>query len=309
MEEEITNSQSSDNNILTERSFPESHEIGNSTQNTIEKSCECGKDDKKFSRSYVYAIGRVVHRFPNLSLELELKQATGPRSDEETRGRTREEIEIMGLQDPANRYITRQVCYVLKIEEVDTYILVPSDPSDLDRLAGALRPIPGVGDINVIIGRRGPLAPPEMCNGLVVPVVMIDQIYSFDKDTLLKSIPKPKTKSGHQDQFRKTSDALFSFVMQMADNAGATDEHRAVNYLAVRFGEIYPKTQMLQDEDYSFTGMDVRPSRLSGARRILDVIFRYENRATRAIQKWFVRVDVTDEFPFLVSTLQEFFER
>ena len=77
----------------------------------------------------------------------------------------------------------------------------------------------------------------------------------------------------------------------------------------VRYDEIYHRTQLMQDENYSFTAVDVRPSRLSGARKIADVIFSYENRANRAIQKWFVRVDVTEEFPFLISPMQQYFER
>ena len=108
---------------------------------------------------------------------------------------------------------------------------------------------------------------------------------------------------------KRLADALFNHIIQIADNAGATDEHRALNYLAVRYDEIYHRTQLLQDENYSFTAVEVRPSRLSGTRKIVDVIFSYENRANRAIQKWFVRVDVTEEFPFLVSPMQEYFER
>jgi hypothetical protein len=259
------------------------------------------------SPSYVYAIGKVVHRFPTRSLELELTQATGRRPEEETRGRTREEVVYNALTDAANRYIARQICYVLTIEGLETYILVPSDPLDINRLAESLRPAPGVGDINVIIGRRGPIAPPQMCNGLMVPIVSVDQIYSFDRDTLMKAISRRKGTS--EDQFKKTADAIFNYIIQIADNAGATDEHRALNYLAVRYDEIYHRTQLLQDENYSFTAVEVRPSRLSGARKIVDVIFSYENRANRVVQKWFTRVDVTEEFPFLVSPMQEYFER
>ena len=167
--------------------------------------CSCGSDGgKMLPPSYVYAIGKVVHRFPNRSLELELAQATGRRAEEETRGRTREEVIHKALTDPANRYIARQICYVLTIEGLETYILVPTDPLDIDRLAQALRPAPGMlGDIDVIIGRRGPLASPEMCNGLMVPIVMVDQIYSFDRDTLMKAIPKRKGKN--ENQFKKTA--------------------------------------------------------------------------------------------------------
>jgi len=272
------------------------------------EGCSCGSEFGKISSpSYVFAIGKVVHRFPNRSLEMELVQATRQRPAEETRGKTREEVIFTALTNTDNRYIARQICYVLNVEGLETYILVPSDPLDIDRLAKALRPAAGRGDIDVVIGRRAPIATPEMCNGLMVPIVTVDQIYSFDRNDLMKAIPKRKGVT--EDQFTKTSEALFNHIIQIADNAGATDEHRALNYLAVRYDEVYNRTQLMQDENYSFTAVDVRPSRLSGARKIVDVIFSYEYRANRAVQRWFVRVDVTEEFPFLVSPMQQYFER
>jgi hypothetical protein len=281
---------------------------------TSTKSCGCGgmnnnnNSDKIISSaSYIYAVGKIVYRFPNRSIELELAQALGRRPEEDTKGRTQDEVIYNALTDSANRYITRQICYVLTIEGLETYILVPSDPLDIDSLAEAIRPNPGVEDINVIIGRRGPIAPREMCNGLMLPIVIVDQIYSFDRDTLMKSIRKQK--GTKEDQFRKTSDAIFNYIIQIADNAGEIDEHRALNYLAVRYDEIYHRTQLLQDENFSFTGIEVRQSRLSGVEKIVDVVFSYENRTNRAVQKWFCRVGVSGEFPYLVSPMQEYFER
>jgi hypothetical protein len=272
------------------------------------EGCSCGSQNNKMvPPSYVYAIGKVVYRFPNRALEMELAQAMGRKAEGETKSLTNAEVGYKILTDPSNRYIARQICYVLNIENLETYLLVPSDPLDIDRLAQALRPTPGLGDIDIIIGRRGPIAPPEMCNGLMLPIIMVDQIYSFDRDTLMKAIPKRKGTS--DDQFKKTGDALFNHILQIADNAGATDEHRALNYLSVRYDEIYHRTQLMQDENYSFTGVEVRPSRLSGARKIVDTILSYENRTNRATQKWYARVDVTEEFPFLVSPMQEYFER
>jgi hypothetical protein len=293
-------------------------------QNTMSKPCGCsgsnerGDDCSCSSKgnskimssppSYVYTIGKVIHRFPNKSVELELAQATGRRPVEETTGLTHEEVIYRSLTDPNNRYIARQVCYILTIEGLETYILVPSDPFDIDRLAQALRPVPGdLRDIDIIIGRRGPVSPPDMCGGLMIPIVYVDQIYSFDRDELIKTIPKRKNEN--EEQIKKTSITLFNNVVQIADNAGATDEHRAINYLSVRYDEIYHRTQSLQDENYSFTAIDVRLSRLSGTRKIVDVIFSYENRINRAIQQWFTRVDVTEEFPFLVSPMQQYIDR
>jgi hypothetical protein len=53
----------------------------------------------------------------------------------------------------------------------------------------------------------------------------------------------------------------------------------------------------------------VRSSPLSGTRNIVDVIFSYTNRTTDVIEKFSVRVDVTEEFPFLVTRLSPYFDR
>ena len=59
----------------------------------------------------------------------------------------------------------------------------------------------------------------------------------------------------------------------------------------------------------SLSAVEVRPSRLSGARSIVDVIFVYTHRQTDVTTKYFCRVDITEEFPFLVTRLTEFFDR
>src|SRR5256885_1659840 len=80
-------------------------------------------------------------------------------------------------------------------------------PADLDLLAEAVRPAPRPVDVDVVIGVRGPVAPPEACNGLMVPVVVFDQLYSFDVDTLIGSIPRPEQIAA--EQFGPASEELF----------------------------------------------------------------------------------------------------
>jgi hypothetical protein len=46
--------------------------------------------------------------------------------------------------------------------------------------------------------------------------------------------------------------------------------------------------------------VEVRPSRLSGVRRIVDVILSFTNRQT---------VDVTEELPFLVTKMSPYYDR
>jgi hypothetical protein len=199
------------------------------------------------------------------------------------------------------------MCWVLTIQGLETYLLQPRDPADFDLLVGAIRPAPSPNDIDVVIGMRGPIAPPERCNGLMIPIVVFDQIYSFDRDALIKAIPKPpKTAAA---QFGPAAEELFSRIMQMTDNAGATDEHRALNYLAMRYPGIYSKAAEEFGLDFSLSGVDVRPSPLSGTRNIVDVVFSYTNRNTDFTEKFFVRADVTEEFPFLVTKMSPYYDR
>jgi hypothetical protein len=254
--------------------------------------------------AYVYAIGRIEPRFPTLSAEKEFAQATG-RS--ETAGLTDRQTLHAVLSQRENRYLVRQLCWVLTIEGLDTYIVHPRDPGDLDLLVEALRPAPRLTDVDVIVGLRGPIAPPGMCNGLMVPMVLFNQIYSFDVDALIKSIPRPEKVTAKD--FGAVAEEMFHRIMQMADNAGATDEHRASNYLAVRYPAVYAAAAEAFGRNASLTAIEVRPSPLSGVRKIVEVVFCFTNRQTDVTEKLFTRVDVTEEFPFLVTKLSPYYDR
>ena len=93
----------------------------------------------------------------------------------------------------------------------------------------------------------------------------------------------------------------------MTANARATDAHRALNYLLVRYPAIYAMAAEMHQRDFVLTGVEVHPSRLSGARSIVDVIFSYTHRSTTTTEKYFVCVDVTERFPFLVTKLSPYY--
>jgi hypothetical protein len=254
--------------------------------------------------SYVYAIGRIEARFPRLSVEKEFAQATGRA---ETAGQTDQEAFYKVLSEPENRYLARQLCWVLTIQGLETYIMHPRDPTDFDRLVQAIRPQPSSTDIDVVFGMRGPVAPPELCNGLMVPIAVFDQVYSFNRNALIKAIPRREKMT--EKQFEAAAGEVLDRILQMTDNAGATDDYRALNYLATRYPGIYGNAAEEFARDFSLTGVDVLPSPLSGTRKIVDVIFSYTNRNTDFTEKFFVRVDVTEEFPFLVTKLSPYYDR
>ena len=255
--------------------------------------------------SYIYALGQIETRFPRPSVEKELAQATGRA---ETAGSTDRQAFQNVLSQRENRYLARQLCWVLTVQELETYILQPRDPADLDLLIGALRGPPDpVPWISTVIGVRGPIAPPEYCNGLMIPIVAFDQIYTFSKDALIEAIPRPD--SIPAERFGAAARELFDTIIQMTDNAGATDENRAMNYLAVRYPTIYARVAEAFGDNLGLTSVDVQPSPLSGARNIVEVIFSFTHRTTGFPEKSFVRVDVTEEFPFLVTKISPYYDR
>ena len=98
-------------------------------------------------------------------------------------------------------------------------------------------------------------------------------------------------------------------IMQLADNAGATDEHRALNYLAVRYPAIYAHATERFAANATLTAVDVQPSRLSGVRALVNVVFTFTDRKTGVPDKSAVRVDVSEEFPFLAAQLAPYYDR
>jgi hypothetical protein len=267
--------------------------------------CDCGtKSNEPSGFAYVYALGRVEPRLPTLGIEKEFAQATGRGG---AAGLSDRQALHEILTKPENRYLVRQLCWVLSIEGVETYILQPRDAADFGLLVEAVRPSPRSTDVDVVIGVRGPIAPPEMCNGLLVPIVVFDQLYSFDVDSLIGSIPRPENIP--TERFTPAAEELFNRIMQIADNAGATDEHRALNYLVLRYRAVYATVAEAFGNNSSLSSIDVRPSRLSNTRKVVDVVFSFRHRESDVVDKHFVRVDVTEEFPFLLTKMAPYFDR
>jgi hypothetical protein len=249
--------------------------------------------------SFVYGLGRVELRVPGPGVERELSQAVAAA---ETKGSTDRQALHKVLSSREGRYLARQLCYVFVIEGVETYLLVPRDPADIELLVDAIRSEPAPGDLDLVVGVRGSLAPPELCNGLVLPIVPFSQLYSFDRKSLIKSIPRP---DGVQaKEFEAAAAEMVDVILRMTDNAGATAEHRALNWVAVRGGAaVYAQAAEQHRRDFGLVSLETRLSDLSGTRQIVDVVLTYRNRSSGYVEKSILRVDTTELFPFAHSDL------
>jgi hypothetical protein len=252
---------------------------------------------------FVYALGQIEPRFPRVGVEKEFVQAIG-RGD--AKGKTDRQALHAAIARRENRYLARQLCWVFTVQGLESYLLEPRDPLDLDLLIQTAEPKQKPW-IHAVIGTRGAIAPPEQCNGLMVPVVLFDQIYSFDRASLVAAIPRPEKMTA--DAFGPASEELFDRILLSTDNAGATDEHRALNYLAMRYPAIYGRAASAFAENSSLTGVEAFPITVSPVRKVIEVVFAFTNRATDFTEWFSVRVDVTDEFPFLISKLSPYYPR
>jgi len=111
------------------------------------------------------------------------------------------------------------------------------------------------------------------------------------------------------EEFGQSADELFERIQQLTDNVGGTDEHRAVNYLAMHYAQMYTQTAEMSARGFSLTRVDIAPSRLAGTRNLVNVIFTYTNRRTDVEEKYRARVDVTEKYPFLEKKLSQYYDR
>src|SRR5262245_31375721 len=108
-------------------------------------NCGCkGKPESAAAPTFVYALGRVEPRFLSPSVEKEFAQATGRGG---AAGLTDRQALHAVLARRENRYLVRQLCWVLTVEGLETSLLLPGDPADHDLLVEALRPAPRLDDV------------------------------------------------------------------------------------------------------------------------------------------------------------------
>lgn len=269
-------------------------------------SCSCPSADA--SSGYVYAIGSLRAEFPSESLRHEFQQAAANLDARVTD----QELLYAVLSQGQYLYIAREMCWVLRIDgDVDSYVCRPRTYVELNAFVEAIKPpaTPGERSYTVIVGPRGPLAGPDACNGLLLPIAVCNEIYHFTTLAFVEAVAK----ATHVDPaiVRSTFEEFLSFT----DNAGNSDEDRALNYVLLRYPAVYALATTAPGAappplGASFLrGVAARPARVQGTRRIVDVIFHYEERETGERVDWFTRVDVTGQFPFLVSKLSRFYPR
>nr|WP_280882269.1 hypothetical protein [Streptomyces pseudovenezuelae] len=272
----------------------------------------------------MYAIGTVAARFPSLDIEKEFVQAWGKSSGQTLAIAAADMYAV--LSQGQNLYLARQMCWIFQSGDIDLFILMPRSQVELADLVTCLAPTPNLINFSLVVGSVGGAAPPSMCNGIQLPVAVCEQVFSFTGQAFINSIvaeiknDTQLTQSIGQyitdqhltqtvDEFitARAQDA-FSTLTLLSDNTGQIDEHRAINYLTFKSLALYKKVIEREINGFRLNSVTAQPDSLARTRRIQDVILLFAKTDTQEVARYFTRVDVTGQFPFLLNELALFFD-
>ena len=265
-------------------------------------SCTCGAMGT--SPSYIYALGTVQTQFPSLSVEKEFYQAVG---DADVDKAPNDALYFKYLSQGRNRYIAREMCWTFQIFNTDSYVVKPRSERELTHLISALAPRPHF-TFDVIVGQLGPLAPAEMCNGLQLPILLCDEMYTFTYNEVVETVKDALPRGATTDQIVE----MLKMAFPLFANGGQTDAQRAVNFLITRYMAVYTTAWMMmfteQDgQKYSFVGVNTQPSVVQGTDRVIDVIFTFRGEKNYDMVRWYTSVAVQGEFPYILTNMSRYY--
>lgn len=258
--------------------------------------------DVEADRPYVYALGELALDLPTPGIRREFARV----AEQQLGVQDLDEATIRALiARPENRYLARMACWVLAREGVPVFLVRPRNPEALDLLIESLHPEPAIeSTLALVIGVQGEVDPQDVCGALQVPVVYFDQIESVIREELLEAARARLGLLGDIGaRYLIQVRGVLERILRLAGDGYSLDAYRALSYLAVRYPEIYLRAVEAFERGYELTDVQPRPAVLENGRKIVDLIFVYTNPETGDVKQAFARVDVTEEYPFLVAGL------
>jgi hypothetical protein len=199
------------------------------------------------------------------------------------------------LEAPENAYLVREMCFVLLVQGVETYILVPRSPPDYRMLVEASKT-----ELSAVIGTLGPVADASVCNGLTVPYLIFDMIYSFDKATLIAELPLPE--GADEAEFRKAAADIFNQVAQLIPTGRGME--RAVAYLTMRDPLFFHNIWNGFKRGAQLTSIETKPAPVNSTQNLVDVSVTMTDRSTGVQSCVYARVALASKLPYVANYWQ-----
>lgn len=282
----------------------------------------------------VYAVGTLQARFPSLSVEKEFFQALpspstgGSTSDGGISFDVSDEVGLLQLNlsqnltgnlytvlsQAENFYIAREMCWSLtNTDGNEIYSIIPASNQRLNELIGAIKPDTNGNLQNYIItgGMKAGFVNPSCMNG-DAPVVMLVNLLPASTEQIVSKVTQ-------QDNSVNATylQGLVDEILSLNANDGMTDHDRALNYVLYNNMDIYLRSYQ---HLYNSNNNGPNPSGYqlvnirtewggSTARKIVRIILDYQGIDSGATQSWYSSVDVTGQFPFLLTGYSRYLQR
>jgi hypothetical protein len=244
-------------------------------------------------------------RFPTVGVEREFQQRERYILGGEGKKASNRWVRIAEVL-AANDHLARAVCFVHSVGGLPAYVVTPTSTSTLNALTESLRHHDRNDGWELLIGRRGFMATPTTCAGLLAPVVLCDALYSFtlgEFTTELAKRAQPVLDAAKiaADDFEESARDVFARITTSAENIGGLDSHRALNYLLVQHPGIFVAAAQ-RARRAILDSIETRVMEAASSRRLVTVIFTFIDKATGVPERLFARVDVAEEWPFLTES-------
>ncbi|AQQ00788.1 hypothetical protein B0W48_13800 [Pseudoalteromonas aliena] len=272
-----------------------------------------GVEHHLYENHFVYCVGNINAKFPTLNLEKELNQNSIMSSEQlpmldnvndnialERLNRNKNLYQQLfkGLSQPNNRYIARSMEWVLdnRFNEQQYKLLLSTDELLTQCISALGRTESSKKGQVAIVGSV------TDAGEMFVTAIMPTTVMPFGQ--LLNG------EHGSNAQFLK----LIDEITALDSSSGNTDGARALNFALYNNVDIYNHTYSLyynsssdgpNPSGYQLLAIDT-DTLTSGDRIVVNVIFKYQGINTGALQFWYCRVDVTGEYPFIVSSWQQY---
>lgn len=250
---------------------------------------------------FVFTIGKLEVRLPTVAIEREFR-----RLSKHEEGKSPSRGARMRAVFEAHHHLASRACYVLSIGGTPAFSLVPGIQSAREALVEALSHLDSPNHWLLVIGKLGPTCRPGDCGGLLVPLVLCDQVYCFSIEDWIEDLQKALAHAAKTEakDIRETiavaARELFNQSVTSLQNIGVSDAHRALNFLLMRHPGVFLAVAERRGKA-TLERVEARLGEGLGTRRHVLVILTFLNIATGVPERLFCRVDVTEEWPFLAD--------
>ena len=256
-------------------------------------------------RGFVYAVGRLSPHFPSIAAEKEYLLLAGTND-----GAVRTDQLGSVLTKPENRYLARHICWVFVADGIEAFLVMPRDDAECVRLLEAVQSRDSDELVHVVVGQFYEATVDQSdCTASGLAYVRAEHVLAFTMRQFSSALtditleidseraqPVDVQQSDDSDLIHQA----FNRLTMRADNRGVRDEHRALNFLALRYPPLYELVLKQHGSGAALQGIDARAT-FSGNRRVVRVGLAFRKDSTGSTVRFRCLVDVAEVFPFLVA--------